>query len=80
MTFLCALCGRLEHHQSVQKGVGQGWRASSVFIDMRRLWFCVQHTAVGKELEMTVEISVETMKKNIVESVRARVVGSQQEQ
>ncbi len=74
--FLCSLCGVAETHRSTQKGVGQGWRRSAFMIHLDHIWFCPAHTTIGRELEQTIEFSVENLKTDIVASVRNRVLQS----
>ena len=41
---------------------------------MESKWFCPGHVAIGEELEQTIDISVAVLKRDIFESVKARVI------
>ena len=72
--FRCSLCNLQEKYTSTQKGVGQGWRKSEFLIGTGDLWFCPRHATAGRDLNQTVQVSVEALKKDIVASVRDRVL------
>ena len=77
--YVCSMCDVRGEHRSPQKAVGQGWRICRTRLlsnDYASLWFCPEHTRLIKELDQTVEISLETLKQDIVESVRRRVLRS----
>ena len=73
MKFHCSLCGDERHYQSIQKGVGAGWRKAPFLVYAKKLWFCPLHVPTGDQLAQTIEMSVEHFKADILESVKKRI-------
>jgi hypothetical protein len=72
--FVCSLCGLEERYRSTQKGVGRGWRKSQFYIRYEHLWYCPKHVIMGLALDQTIEVSIATLKDDILNSVKTRVL------
>lgn len=76
--FRCGLCDAVTTFSSVQKGVGAGWRKANFNLWAEdSLWYCPHHVQVGEDLNKTILQSVETLKRDIVLSVRDRVMAQE---
>ena len=75
--FRCCLCDKEQSFRFTQKAVGQGWRIASFVIRASLesgLWYCPEHVTIGRKLDQTIFFSVEGLKKDILESVKQRVL------
>ena len=78
----CCLCDKEQSFPFTQTAVGQGWRIASFFVRDRLesgLWYCPEHVTTGHKLDQTIKISVEGLKKDILESVKQRVLKATEE-
>ena len=73
--FRCSLCGTKRYYRSTQKAVGEGWRRAEFHIRLESLWFCPDHVTLGNELNLTIEFSVDALKRDILDSVKQQLKG-----